>query len=271
MRTLLILQFILTACLGAADPLPSWNEGANKKAIVDFVAQTTQKDSKAFVTPDQRIATFDNDGTLWCEQPIYVQVEFAIDRVKELAPLHPEWNDQSPYKEILADDRQAILKFTIQDFEKVVAATHAGITVEQFQFVAKKWLATARHPRFKRPYTELVYQPMLELLAYLRANGFKTYIVTGGGQEFVRTFADQAYGVPPEQVIGSAGKTKYEYDKDGQPVLVKQPEVLLIDDKAGKPEGINLFIGRRAISRPLATRPATGKCSNVLRPVAHPH
>ena len=196
----------------------------------------------------ERIATFDNDGTLWCEQPIYVQVQFAIDRVKELAPKHPQWKTTEPFQSILADDTQAMFKFTIQDFAKVVAVSHTGITVEEFRSIVKKWLATAEHPRFHRRYTDLVYQPMLELMKFLRDNKFKTYIVTGGGQDFVRMFAEQIYGVPPEQVVGSAGKTKYEYDKNGKPLLMKLPEVMLIDDHAGKPEGINLFIGRRPVA-----------------------
>jgi phosphoglycolate phosphatase-like HAD superfamily hydrolase len=227
------------------DPLPSWNDGAAKKGILDFVTRVTKQDGPDFVPPAERIATFDQDGTLWCEQPIYTQVVFAIDRVKELAPKHPEWQTTEPFKSILAGDKQALYKFTIQDFAKVVAATHTGITVEEFQAIAKKWLATAEHPGFHRPYTDLIYQPMLELMAYLRANGFKTYIVTGGGQDFVRVYSERVYGVPPEQVVGSAAKTKYEYGKDGAPTLIKLPEILLIDDHAGKPEGIDLFIGRR--------------------------
>jgi phosphoglycolate phosphatase-like HAD superfamily hydrolase len=197
------------------------------------------------VPVQERIATFDNDGTLWVEQPIYTQVTFAIDRVAALAPQHPEWKTTEPFKSILSGDRAAIAKFTLQDIEKVVAVTHSGMTVEAFQKIVKDWLATAKHPRFKRPYTELIYQPMLELMKYLRENGFKTYIVTGGGQEFVRAFAEPVYGVPPEQVMGTAAKTQYVYGKDGKPSLVKTPEVLLVDDKTGKPEGINLIIGRR--------------------------
>jgi phosphoglycolate phosphatase-like HAD superfamily hydrolase len=228
--------------------LPSWNDGPSKKAILNFVHETTDRASPKFVPPEERIATFDQDGTLWCEQPIYAQVVFAIDRIKQLAPQHPDWKTTEPFKSILADDRQAMTKFTIQEFAKVAAVSHTGMTVEEFQAIVKKWLATAEHPRFHRRYTDLVYQPMLELMAYLRSNGFKTYIVTGGGQDFVRVFSDQVYGVPPEQVVGSAGKTKYEYGSAGQPMLVKVPEILLVDDKAGKPEAINLFIGRRPIA-----------------------
>jgi hypothetical protein len=227
------------------DPLPSWNDGPAKQAIVAFVNATTDKASPKFVPPEDRIATFDQDGTLWVEQPIYTQITFAIERVAALAPKHPEWKEQEPFKAILTRDREAIAKFTLQDIEKILAVTHSGMTVEAFQTIVKDWLTMVQHPRFKRSYTELVYQPMLEVMQYLRANGYKTYIVTGGGQEFVRVFAEHVYGVPPEQVLGSAGKVKYGYDKDGKPMLVKLPEVLLIDDQTGKPEGINLIIGRR--------------------------
>ena len=198
------------------DPLPSWNDGPAKQAIVDFVRATTDKAGPKFVPPEARIATFDNDGTLWVEQPIYTQVMFAIDRVVALAPKHPEWKEQEPFKAILSRDRAAMAKFTIQDIEKIIAVTHSGMTVEAFAGIVKEWAAAAKHPRFKRPYTELVYQPMLEVMQYLRENGYRTYIVTGGGQEFVRVFAEPVYGVPPEQVIGSAGQTKYGYGKDGK-------------------------------------------------------
>ena len=193
------------------DPLPSWNDGPAKQAIVDFVRATTDKAGPKFVPPEARIATFDNDGTLWVEQPIYTQVTFAIDRVVALAPTHPEWKAQEPFKTILSRDRAAMAKFTIQDIEKIVAVTHSGMTVEAFAGIVTEWIAGAKHPRFKRPYTELVYQPMLEVMQYLRENGYRTYIVTGGGQEFVRAIAEPVYGVPPEQVIGSAGQTKYGY------------------------------------------------------------
>src|SRR6266480_2598322 len=231
--------------IAQTDQLPSWNDTAPKKAITAFVERVTKEGSPDFVKPEERIATFDNDGTLWVEQPNYTQVTFAIDEVVAMAPQHPEWREGEPFKSILAHDREAMLRFSIQDFEKVVAVTHSGMTVQQFQEIVKKWLAKAKHPRFKRPYTECVYQPMIELMQYLRANGFKTYIVTGGGQELVRAFAGQTYGVPPEQVVGSMSKVKYEYDKEGRPELIKLPEVLLIDDKTGKPEGINMVIGRR--------------------------
>jgi phosphoglycolate phosphatase-like HAD superfamily hydrolase len=230
---------------GVADPLPSWNDGPAKTAILDFVRVTTDKAGPRYVPPEQRIATFDQDGTLWVEQPIYTQVMFAFDRVKALAATHPEWKDQEPFKSILSGSRDAMARFTIQDFAHLVAETHSGMTVEEFRAIVKQWLATAKHPRFHRPYTELVYQPMLEAIGYLRAHGFKTYIVSGGGQEFIRVYAEAVYGVPPEQVIGSAGKAKFAYGKDGKPMLVKLPAVLLVDDKGGKPESINLVIGRR--------------------------
>jgi phosphoglycolate phosphatase-like HAD superfamily hydrolase len=247
-----IFAFLVTAvaalqarAVDGVDPLPSWNEGAAKQAVVALVKGTTDKESPTFVPPEERIATFDNDGTLWVEQPLYTQVVFAFDRVKALAPSHPEWKTTEPFRTVLLGDRETMAHFSIPDFDRVFAETHGGITVEAFQALAKEWLATARHPRFKRPYTELAYQPMLEVLRYLRASGYKTYIVTGGGQDFVRVFADQVYGIPPEQVIGSAGKVKFEYDKGGKPELVKLPSALLIDDRGGKPVGINLMIGRR--------------------------
>jgi len=234
-----------TYAAAQTDSLPSWNETAAKKAMVAFVERVTKEGSPDFVKAEDRFATFDNDGTLWVEQPIYTQVTFAIDEVVTMAPQHPEWRQAEPFKSILGNDREAILKFSIQDFEKVVAVTHSGMTVPQFRETVAKWLAEAKHPRFKRLYTECVYQPMLELMQYLRNNGFKTYIVTGGGQEFVRAFAGQTYGVFPEHVVGSMGKVKYQYDNAGNPELIKLPEVLLIDDKTGKPEGINMVIGRR--------------------------
>ncbi len=242
----------LTAAAGGAlgevaDPLPSWNEGASKQAILDFVAAVTREDSPDFVPPAERIATFDNDGTLWVEQPMYVQLAFAIDRVKALAPLHPEWKDKEPFKAVLEGDMKALAASGEKGLVQLVMETHAGMTTGQFAEIVKNWLATARHPRFDRPYTELVYRPMLELLAYLRANGFKTFIVSGGGVEFMRPWTGQIYGVPPEQVIGSSIKTKFQI-KDGVPELFRLPEVDFIDDKAGKPVGINERIGRRPIA-----------------------
>ncbi|MFO0873655.1 MAG: HAD family hydrolase [Phycisphaerales bacterium] len=229
-------------------PLASWNDGAAKNAIVEFVRAATDPTNPSYIEPAERIATFDNDGTLWVEQPMYAQVLFAFDRVRALAPQHPEWATEEPFRAILADDRAAMARFTSADLGKILAATHAGMTVAQYQALAGEWLSTAKHPRYGRPYTELVYEPMLELLRYLRANDFKTYIVTGGGQDFVRTFADRIYGVPPEQVVGSAGRTEYRMGADGTPEIVKLPEILFVDDKAGKPEAINLMIGRRPVA-----------------------
>jgi phosphoglycolate phosphatase-like HAD superfamily hydrolase len=245
-----LVQWTLVAVARGAgdDPLPSWNDGPAKRAVLDFVRAATDRSGPGFVPPDRRIATFDNDGTLWVEQPMYTQVVFAMDRVAAVAKDHPELRDKEPFKAILARDRAAMEKFTLQDIEKVVAVTHSGMTVLQFEQIVKRWIAEAKDKRFNRPYTELIYQPMVEVMRYLRANGFKTYIVTGGGQEFVRAFAERTYGVPPEQVIGSAGKVKYEYGADGKPELIKLPEVLLVDDKGGKPEGINLIIGRRPVA-----------------------
>ncbi len=226
------------------DPLPSWNDGPAKQAIIDFVKAVTGKASSTYVPPGNRIATFDQDGTLWVSHPIYSQAVFALDRVGRLAPQHPEWKEQEPFKAVLADDKEAIAKFAEQDWLRIIAATHAGMTTDQFQVIVEEWLAKAKHPRFKRPYTDLVYQPMLEVMKYLRANGFKTYIVTGGGQEFVRVYSQRVYGIPPEQVVGSSIVTKYEY-KDGKPLLIREPKAFFIDDHAGKVIGINLFIGKR--------------------------
>jgi phosphoglycolate phosphatase-like HAD superfamily hydrolase len=231
----------------AADPLPSWNEGQAKQSILDFVACALNRDCPDYIPPEERIATFDNDGTLWSEQPVYFQFAFAIDRVKALATEHPEWRDQQPFSLALKGDLKGLAATGEKGLLQIVAATHAGMTVDEFQSTVKEWMATARHPRFDRRYNELVYQPMLELLAYLRANGFKTYIVSGGGVEFMRPWTEQTYGIPPEQVIGSSGKLKYEL-KNGEPVLVKLAEINLIDDKAGKPVGIEQYIGRRPVA-----------------------
>jgi phosphoglycolate phosphatase-like HAD superfamily hydrolase len=229
------------------DPLPSWNDGPAKRAIFEFVRTTTDRASPKYVPPAERIATFDNDGTLWVEQPLYTQFMFAFDRVKELAPQHQEWKTQEPFKAILAGDHAALAKFTKKDLLDIVAATHTGMTTEKFREIAKQWLATAKHPRFKRLYPECVYQPMLEVMKYLRANGFRTYIVTGGGQAFVRAFSEQAYGIPPEQVIGSAMRLKYVKQASG-PALLRLPILLLLDDEEGKPEDIELFIGRKPLA-----------------------
>jgi phosphoglycolate phosphatase-like HAD superfamily hydrolase len=227
------------------DPLPSWNDGPAKQAILAFVRTTTNQSSPKFVAPEARIATFDQDGTLWVEHPMYTQVVYCLDRVKALAEKKPELKNVEPFKTVLSGDREAIAKLTLPDLEKILAATLSGMTVEQFGVEVKGWLAKAKHPRFNRAYTELVYQPMLEVMQYLRANGYKTYIVTGGGQDFVRVYSEQVYEIPPEQVIGTAGGIKYSYDKSGRPMLTKEPKLLLNDNNAGKPEGIHLMIGRR--------------------------
>ena len=229
------------------DPLPSWNDGPAKQAIVEFVQSTTTQGGLQFVPPAERIATFDNDGTLWAEQPMYFQMLFAFDRVKALAPQHPEWKDKQPFASLLKGDVNGALAGGEHAMVEIVMATHAGMTTEEFEKIVKDWLATARHPKFNRPYTELVYQPMAELLAYLRANGYKTFIVSGGGIEFMRSWTEKVYGIPPEQIVGSSIKTKYEV-RDGKPVLVRLAEVDFIDDKAGKPVGINSHIGRRPIA-----------------------
>ena len=231
----------------AAEALPSWNDGAAKARIVAFVQGVTDPRSRSYVAPAERIAVFDNDGTLWSEQPVYFQLAFAIDRVKALAPQHPEWKTKQPFQGVLEGDLKAVAATGERGLMELVMATHAGNTTDEFAASVRQWVKTARHPTLKRPYTELVFQPMLELLAYLRANGFKTYIVSGGGIEFMRVFAEEVYGVPPEQVIGSTIATKYEL-RDGKPVIVREPKLEFIDDKAGKPLAINKFIGRRPIA-----------------------
>jgi phosphoglycolate phosphatase-like HAD superfamily hydrolase len=225
-------------------PLASWNDGAAKAAILDFIKATTEEGSKDFVPPEDRIATFDQDGTLWVEHPIYAQAAFALDRVKAMAGAHPEWKEKEPFKAVLSGDRRAMAGFSEGDWVEIVAATHAGMSTEAFIALVGKWLETAEHPRFEKKYTDLVYQPMREVMDLLRANGFRTYIVTGGGQEFVRVYAQRIYGVPPEQVVGSSIVAKYE-DKDGRPVLMREPKVFFVDDGPGKAVGINLFIGKR--------------------------
>jgi hypothetical protein len=231
----------------AADPLPSWNDGLAKKAIVDFVAKVTKESSPDFVPVPERIATFDNDGTLWVEQPMYSQLFFALDRVKALAPNHPEWKDKEPFASLLKGDLKRALAGGDRSLMEIVMVTHAGMSTAEFEQVVKDWLANAKHPRFKRPFTECVYQPMLDLLVYLRANGFKTFIVSGGGVEFMRPWTEKIYGIPPEQVVGSSIKTKYEI-REGKPALVRLPAIDFIDDKTGKPVGINSHIGRRPIA-----------------------
>ena len=231
----------------AADPLPSWNNGAAKKSITAFVAKVTKKGSPDFVPVTERIATFDNDGTLWAEQPMYFQLRFALDRVKALAPQHPEWKTKEPFQKLLSTPKEENVAVTERELMEVIMATHAGMTTEEFEKIVTDWIASAKHPQTGRLYTEMVYQPMLEVLAYLRANGFKTFIVSGGGIEFMRPWAERVYGIPPEQVIGSSGKLKYEM-RGGKPVLVKLPEINFIDDKEGKPVGIQQHIGRRPIA-----------------------
>ncbi|MBX9841228.1 MAG: haloacid dehalogenase-like hydrolase [Xanthobacteraceae bacterium] len=237
----------LQAAVAQSDPLPSWNEGATKKSITDFVARVTTPGGADFVPPAERIATFDNDGTLWCEQPVYFQVAFAFDRLKAVAEQKPELRSRQPFKAALDKDMQALAASGEKGLLQILAATHTGMTVEEFHKTVLDWTASARHPRFNRPYTELVYQPMLELLAYMRANGFKTFIVSGGGIEFMRPWAGKVYGIPPEQVVGSSGVTTFEAGPDGKPVLMKLAKVEFVDDGPGKPVGINRFIGRRPV------------------------
>ncbi len=240
----LLMAMLPTVAWGQADPLPSWNNGAAKRTILAAVKEATTPGSPGFIPAPERIATFDNDGTLWVEQPIYTQLAFALDRVKALAPRHPEWKTEEPFASLLKGDPSAALAGGEHAILEIVMATHAGMTTAQFEQVVRDWLATARHPKFNRPYTDMVYAPMVELLAYLRANGFKTYIVSGGGVEFMRPWTEQVYGIPPEQVIGSRIKTSYQMTRDG-PVLMREAALDFIDDKAGKPVGINAIIGRR--------------------------
>ena len=229
----------------SGDPLPSWNDGASKKAILDFVRDTTDRASAKFVPPEERIATFDQDGTLWVEHPIYSQVVYCLDRVPAVVEKAPKLKNVEPFKTVLSGNREAIGKLSMADLEKILVATLTGMSVDEFNAEAKKWITAAKDPRWKRPYTDLIYQPMLEVMQYLRSNGFKTYIVTGGGQDFVRGYSQRVYGIPPEQVVGTAGETKFGYTKDGKPFLTKEPKLILNNDKAGKPEGIHLMIGRR--------------------------
>jgi phosphoserine phosphatase len=241
------LGFAVTA-IHAQDPLPSWNDGPAKQAILGFVKATTTQGGPQFVPPEERIATFDQDGTLWVEHPIYTQVMYCLEKVPALVKAKPELAKVAPFNtvlELLHGDRAAMEKLTLPDIEKIGIATITGMPVETFQAEVKQWLAEAKHPRWKKPYTELTYLPMQEVLKYLRANGYKTYIVTGGGQDFVRVYAEQTYGIPPEQVVGTALGTKYGYEKDGKPFLTKEPKLVLNDNDAGKPEGIHLMIGRR--------------------------
>jgi phosphoserine phosphatase len=232
---------------GQTEGLASWNDGAAKKAIVDFVQRTTTDGSAEFVPVPERIAVFDNDGTLWTEQPVYFQFAFALDRVKQLAPQHPEWQSREPFKSILAGNMAGLMASGEKGILEVIAATHSGMTTAEFAQTVTDWMASARHPRFKRPYIDLVYQPMIELLAYLRGHGFKTFIVSGGGIEFMRPWTEKIYGIPPEQVVGSSGVVKFVMQQPDKPVLMKEAKVEFVDDGPGKPVGINRFIGRRPI------------------------
>jgi phosphoserine phosphatase len=243
----LVLPPLSAPTTQAPDPLPSWNESASKKAITDFVNRVTRQDGPDFVPAPERIATFDNDGTLWSEQPNYFQLSFALDRVKALAPQNPEWKTTQPFKGVLEGDMKAVAASGERGLMEILAATHAGNTTQEFEKIVTDWIATARHPKSKRLYTDMVFQPMLELLAYLRANGFKTYIVSGGGVEFMRPWTERVYGIPPEQVVGSRAKVKYEV-RNGTPVLVRLAEIDHVDDKAGKRVGIHQMIGRRPIA-----------------------
>jgi phosphoglycolate phosphatase-like HAD superfamily hydrolase len=229
------------------DPLPAWNNGPAKKAILEFVRVTTDKGSDKFVPPEERVAVFDQDGTLWVEHPMYSQVIYCLERVPALVAEKPDLKDVEPFKTVLTGDREAIAKLPMHELEKILAATLTGMTTEAFNAEVAKWTAAAKDPRWKRPYTELTYKPMQEVLGYLRANGYKTYIVTGGGQDFVRVYSEAVYGIPPEQVVGTAAGTTYGYDKGGNPILTKEPKLLLNDNDAGKPEGIHLMIGRRPV------------------------
>lgn len=237
----------MSAVAASGDPLPSWNDSGPKRAVIDFVDRVTREGGPDFVAPPERIAVFDNDGTLWAEQPIYFQAVFALDRLRTLAPEHPDWNEKQPFKGVLENAPGAAFASGEKGLLQIVAATHAGITTDAFDAAVAAWLKSARHPRFDRPYDGLVYQPMLELLDYLRSRGFKTFIVSGGGVEFMRVFAERAYGIPPEQVVGSSGVTRFKIDHDEKPVLVKEGKVEFIDDGPGKPSGINRFIGRRPV------------------------
>ncbi|MFO0977342.1 MAG: HAD family hydrolase [Planctomycetaceae bacterium] len=245
-RILPVLCCLLTAESMAADPLPSWNDGAAEAAIVRFVEQVSNRDSPEYLEPSRRIAVFDNDGTLWSEQPAYFQAMFVFDRIRQMAPDHPEWKEQLPYSAVLKGDMKTALEGGESALFKMVMATHAGITSEEFDAIVRQWIETARHPKTGKLYTEMVFQPMLELLALLKANDFRVYIVSGGGVDFMRVFSERVYGIPPEQVIGSRVRTSYEM-RNGQPVIIRLPEMAFIDDKAGKPLGIHEHIGRRPI------------------------
>jgi phosphoglycolate phosphatase-like HAD superfamily hydrolase len=247
-RVLLVLALLVPAAAsGSTRVLPSWRDGSTRSSIIAFVERVTNESDEAYVPVPERIAVFDNDGTLWSEQPVYFQLFFAMDRVKQLAPEHPEWKQRQPFKAVLENDLEELGGTGQEGLLELIMATHAGMTTFEFEATVKEWIRTARHPRFKRPYTDLVYQPMLELLAYLRDNGFKTYIVSGGGIEFLRAWAETVYGIPPEQVVGSSITVRFDL-RDGVPALIREPQLDFIDDKAGKPVGIHKFIGRRPIA-----------------------
>jgi phosphoglycolate phosphatase-like HAD superfamily hydrolase len=249
----LAFGLIIAACLvpllalAQSDPLPSWNDGAAKQSIISFVGRVTKSGGADFVPEAQRVAVFDNDGTLWAEQPIYFQVAYAMDEIKKMAGSHPEWTEKQPFKAVLDGDHEALAAAGEHGLLEIMAATHSGMSTGSYNESVVEWLRTAKHPRFKKPYTELAYQPMLELLGYLRARGFKTFIVSGGGVEFMRCFADRVYGIPPEQIVGSSGVVKFEIAADGKVELIKEPKIQFIDDGPGKPVGINRFIGRPPI------------------------
>jgi phosphoglycolate phosphatase-like HAD superfamily hydrolase len=251
-RAAFALLAVLFVCIHAqaqaqTDPLPSWTDGPAKQSIVELVKTTTDKASPHFVAPEARIATFDQDGTTWVEHPVYTQVVYCLERVPAVVKQRPELKHAEPFKTVLSGNREEIAKLTLKDLEKIAAVTLTGITVDEFHAEVTKWITTAKHPRWDRLYTELTYQPMLEVMRYLRENGYKTYIVTGGGQDFVRVYSERVYGIPPEQIVGTAGGVKYSYDKSGKPILTKEPKLLLNDNFAGKPEGIHLEIGARPI------------------------
>lgn len=247
MLGILASLFMCMAVAAASEPLPSWNDGANKQAIIDFVVRVTKDGSADYVPEAQRVAVFDNDGTLWAEQPMYVQALFVADRVKTLASQHPEWTSKEPFASLLKGDATGVAASGEPGIAELMAITHAGMSTDEFAVIVSDWIATARHPKTGRLYTEMVYQPMIELLAYLRENGFKTFIVSGGGIEFMRPWVERVYGIPPEQVIGSTGGLKFEM-RDGVPVIMKTPDLVLNDDKDGKPVGIQRHIGRRPIA-----------------------
>jgi len=263
---LLVFGVMPAGAEAGTDPLPSWNEGATKQSIIDYVTRVTKQGGPDYVAPKDRLATIDNDGTLWVEKPMYTQFVFAVDEVKRQANQHPEWKSKEPFKSVLAGDMKAVAAMGEKGMVEIVAATHSGMTTTDFNETVKQWLATAKHPRFKVLYTDLVYQPMIELLDYLHANGFKTFIVSGGGVEFMRTFADKTYGIPPEQVIGSSGVTQYG-TWDEKPVLIKMPKVLFVDDGPGKPEGSSISSGVSR-SSPSAIPMGTKRCSNGRRRVS---